>query len=318
MKSNRLSLIVLLCATLFMTLFLAGCGKEDATKNGTTKTVTYEGQNYTVPANPQRIAVLSNSVLYLLDATGGTAIARVNTNDKLPEKLEALPALGQTANINMESLLGLRPDLVLGLDSQHSKYKDQLNSNHIPYILINYDSVNDNIPLMTLLGDITNHSDQAKQQIETYTKKVDTVKAAIKTINPAKVAVLRATGKGVTAETNLAITAGMVKDLGMNNVVLTHLSDTTKDKTVPYSLETLTQDNPDIIFIVTMGKEEDITKAMEKDMTSNPAWNHLKAVQNNKVIYLPSKLFLLNPGLQTPEAMARLVQDAYGITVDLK
>ena len=67
-----------------------------------------------------------------------------------------------------------------------------------------------------------------------------------------------------------------------------------------------------------MGKEEDITKAMEKDMTSNPAWNHLKAVQNNKVIYLPSKLFLLNPGLQTPEAMARLVQDAYGITVDLK
>ena len=171
---------------------------------------------------------------------------------------------------------------------------------------------------MKLLGDITNHSDQAKQQIETYTKKVDTVKAAIKTINPAKVAVLRATGKGVTAETNLAITAGMVKDLGMNNVVLTHLSDTTKDKTVPYSLETLTQDNPDIIFIVTMGKEEDITKAMEKDMTSNPAWNHLKAVQNNKVIYLPSKLFLLNPGLQTPEAMARLVQDAYGITVDLK
>ena len=88
MKSNRLSLIVLLCATLFMTLFLAGCGKEDATKNGTTKTVTYEGQNYTVPANPQRIAVLSNSVLYLLDATGGTAIARVNTNDKLPEKLK--------------------------------------------------------------------------------------------------------------------------------------------------------------------------------------------------------------------------------------
>ena len=133
----------------------------------------------------------------------------------------------------MESLLGLKPDLVLGLDSQHSKYKDQLNSNHIPYILINYDGVNDNIPLMTLLGDITNHSDQAKQQIETYTKKVDTVKAAIKTINPAKVAVLRATGKGVTAETNLAITTGMVKDLGMNNVVLTHLSDTTKDKTVP-------------------------------------------------------------------------------------
>ena len=37
-----------------------------------------------------------------------------------------------------------------------------------------------------------------------------------------------------------------------------------KDKTVPYSLETLTADNPDIIFVVTMGKEEEITKAMKK------------------------------------------------------
>ena len=108
---------------------------------------------------------------------------------------------------------------------------------------------------------------------------------------------------------------GMVKELGMTNVVASHLEGTTKDKTVPYSLETLTADNPDIIFVVTMGKEEEITKAMKKAMTDNPAWANLKAVQNNRVIYLPSKLFLLNPGLQTPEAMARLVKEAYGINV---
>ena len=64
-----------------------------------------------------------------------------------------------------------------------------------------------------------------------------------------------------------------------------------------------------------MGKEEEITKAMKKAMTDNPAWANLKAVQNNRVIYLPSKLFLLNPGLQTPEAMARLVKEAYSIDV---
>ncbi len=126
---------------------------------------------------------------------------------------------------------------------------------------------------------------------------------------------LRATGKGVTAETDEAVTASMVKELGMTNVVASHLEGTTKDKTVPYSLETLTADNPDIIFVVTMGKEEEITKAMKQAMTDNPAWANLKAVQNNRVIYLPSKLFLLNPGLQTPEAMARLVKEAYGIDV---
>lgn len=52
-------------------------------------------------------------------------------------------------------------------------------------------------------------------------------------------------------------------------------------------------------------------------MISNPAWKELQAVKNNKVFYLPSNLFLLNPGLQVPQAMAQLVEDAYGIHVDI-
>ena len=46
-------------------------------------------------------------------------------------------------------------------------------------------------------------------------------------------------------------------------------------------------------------------------MRSNPAWNHLKAVENHKVFFLPSDLFLLNPGVRTPEAMEKLYDLAY-------
>ena len=245
----------------------------------------------------------------------GKAVSRASTTDKLAPELEALPALGQTANINMEQLLGLKPDVVLGLENQHKKYESQLQSNNIPAVLFNYDGIKDNVPMLTFLGELTNHQDKAKSVIATYESNIQKVKDVIKNQQPARIAVLRATGKGVTAETDEAVTASMVKELGMTNVVTSHLDGTTKDKTVPYSLETLTADNPDIIFVVTMGKEEEITKAMKKAMSDNPAWANLKAVQNNRVIYLPSKLFLLNPGLQTPEAMARLVKEAYGIDV---
>ena len=251
----------------------------------------------------------------MLYAVDGKAVSRASTTDKLAPELEALPALGQTANINMEQLLDLKPDVVLGLVNQHKKYESQLQSNNIPAVLFNYDGIKDNVPMLTFLGELTNHQDKAKSVIATYESNIQKVKDAIKNQQPARIAVLRATGKGVTAETDEAVTASMVKELGMTNVVTSHLDGTTKDKTVPYSLETLTADNPDIIFVVTMGKEEEITKAMKKAMTDNPAWANLKAVQNNRVIYLPSKLFLLNPGLQTPEAMARLVKEAYGIDV---
>ena len=302
-------------ALIMIVLALAGCGKSTSSSSATTKELTFNGQTYTVPKDPQKIAVLSNSVLSMLYAVDGKAISRVNTTDSLPPEIEALPALGQTANINMEQLLGLNPDLVLGLENQHKKYEAQLQSSKIPTVLINYDGIKDNVPLLTFLGELTNHQDKAKTVIATYENNIAKVKDAVKGQQPARVAVLRATGKGVTAETDAAITASMVKELGMTNVVTSHLDKTTTDKTVPYSLETLAADDPDIIFVVTMGKEEEITKAMKKAMTDNPAWANLKAVQNNRVVYLPSKLFLLNPGLQTPEAMARLVKEAYGIDV---
>ena len=302
-------------ALVMIVLALAGCGKSTSSSSATTKELTFNGQTYTVPKDPQKIAVLSNSVLSMLYAVDGKAISRVNTTDSLPSEIEALPALGQTANINMEQLLGLNPDLVLGLENQHKKYEAQLQSSKIPTVLINYDGIKDNVPLLTFLGELTNHQDKAKTVIATYENNIAKVKDAVKGQQPARVAVLRATGKGVTAETDASITASMGKELGMTNVVTSHLDKTTTDKTVPYSLETLAADDPDIIFVVTMGKEEEITKAMKKAMTDNPAWANLKAVQNNRVVYLPSKLFLLNPGLQTPEAMARLVKEAYGIDV---
>ena len=302
-------------ALVMIVLALAGCGKTTSSSSATTKELTFNGQTYTVPKDPQKIAVLSNSILSMLYAVDGKAISRVSTTDTLPPEIEALPVLGQTANINMEQLLGLNPDLVLGLENQHKKYESQLQSSKIPTVLINYDGIKDNVPLIKFLGALTNHEDKATTLANTYESNVNKVKDSVKSQQPARVAVLRATGKGVTAETDAAITASMVKELGMTNVVSTHLDKTTTDKTVPYSLETLAADDPDIIFVVSMGKEEEITKAMKKSMTDNPAWANLKAVQNNRVVYLPSKLFLLNPGLQTPEAMARLVKEAYGIDV---
>lgn len=306
-------LLFFLTLLISLTALLAGCAKTDNTAKSSTQTLTYKNETFTVASQPQHIAVLSNSLLQMLYAVDGTAIARVETSDKLPPEMEKLPVLGHTANINMEKLTSLKPDLVLGLKSQHSKLESLLKSNNMSYMLINYDGINDNIPLLTFLGQLTGHEDKAKEVIKNYQEKIDKVIALAKSQTPAKVAVLRATGKDVTAETSSAITASMVKELGMENVILNHPNLKEDSKTVPYSLESLAADDPDIIFIVTMGKKDVIDKTMQKEMTGNPAWNQLKAVKNQKVFYLEPELFLLNPGLQTPEAMAKLVKLAYGV-----
>lgn len=213
----------------------------------------------------------------------------------------------------MESLVGMKPDLVIGEKTQNSKLESLLKSSQIPYVLIQYDGIHDNVPLLKFMGELYGKTDKAKEVIDAYEKGVKAITdkaSAEKT--PAKVAVLRATGKSVTAETPKSICASMVDMLKMNNVITAHKDLKLDSKTVPYSLEQLSADDPDVIFIVTMGKQDEINKSLDGSMRNNPAWAHLKAVQENHVYFLEPNLFLMNPGVKTPEALEKLYQLAYG------
>lgn len=310
----------LLALVLTTMLLLVGCSKEQSNDGAKEKTVTYKGSSYTVPASPQRISGLSNSIVNMLYAIGGTAISRVESSDLLSPEVEKLPTVGHTATINMEQLVALKPDLVLGLATQHQKFGAQLESNKLPHILISYDGIQDNVPLLQFLGSIINKEDKAKEVVAGYEKDLAKVKEEVKKVQQQlpvqpKVAVLRATGKAVTAETDLAIGASLVQELGMHNVVMDHKGKDVTTKTIPYSLETLAVDDPNVIFVVTMGKREEINETFKKEMSGNPAWANIKAVQNDKVIFLPSNLFLLNPGLETPNALRELAQHVYGVTI---
>lgn len=279
--------------------------------SGSNVTYSYKNEQITLPASPKKVITLSTPLLNMTYAIGGSSIARPTTSNPIPEAAKELPELGQVSHINMETLVGLKPDLVLGEKGQNTKFESLLQSNKIPYLLINYDGINDNVPLLKLLGQIFNKKENADKIIKAYEDGVSKAKKESSQFSPARVAVLRATGKSVTAETPKAICASMVEQLHMENVLLNHKDVTLDTKTVPYSLEQLSSDNPEIIFVVTMGKDKDISKKMDEQMRDNPAWSNLDAVKNGRVYFLPSDLFLLNPGIRTPEAMNKLLDLAY-------
>ena len=293
-------------------LSLSACGGSGAgSQSGLS--YTYKDQAISVKAAPQRVVTLSAPLLNMAYAVGGTSQARPETTSPIPEEAKSLPTIGHVQNINMEALVGMKPDLVLGEKNQNSKLESLLQSNKIPYVLIQYDGINDNVPLLKFMGQVYNKQEQADKVIKTYEEGVKAVidkASAEKT--PAKVAVLRATGKDVTAETPKSICASMVDMLKMNNVITSHKDMKLDSKTVPYSLEQLSADDPDTIFIVTMGKQSEINKKLDESMRNNPSWAHLKAVQNNRVFFLESNLFLMNPGVKTPEALQKLYDLAYG------
>lgn len=139
--------VAILAAAICLTA--AGCGNTlQKSANPSASIYNYKEQSITMQSQPKRIVTLSAPLLNMAYAIGGTSLARPTTSSPIPDSAKALPELGQVSHINMEKLVELNPDLVLGEKGQNGKLESLLQSNKIPYLLINYDGINDNIPLM--------------------------------------------------------------------------------------------------------------------------------------------------------------------------
>ena len=96
-----------------------------------------------------------------------------------------------------------------------------------------------------------------------------------------------------------------VKELGTYNIA----------ENAPVLLDGLSQEeilmeNPDYIFISTMGKEE-AARAYMDSVLQEEAWQHLDAVKEGRYAYLPKELFQFKPNKRWGEAYRYLADLLY-------
>lgn len=303
---------------IMVVLLAAGCGlqsKQAAT--GGEASAGYltikddAGRDVVLQHKPEKIVVLSPSFLELLYAVDGKAAGRPNSNAKtpLPQQAQDIPEVGFVYNINIEKVVSLQPDLVIAMQGMHDKLIPLLESNHIPVIVLKYKTYDDIFAKITLFGDIVGTREKAQALTQNINDRLKLITDKLPN-QTTKIAILHATAKGVSVELENSIAGNTARLLRLQNVAAGNKPIDSGADTTPYSLEKLAESDPDILFVVTMGNAAEIEKTMREDVEANPAWSTLRAVRNKKVIFLPSDLFLLNPGLRiadTAEYMAKLV-----------
>lgn len=78
-------------------------------------------------------------------------------------------------------------------------------------------------------------------------------------------------------------------------------------------MEAIIHADPDYIFVTTMGESEEAAMNMvEELLTTNPAWNGLKAVQGGHYYVLPKELFHNKPNERWGESYRILAGYLYG------
>lgn len=271
------------------------------------------GRTVTVPVKPESVSVLTGSYADEWRLAGGESSLKSAAHDAftafgLPED-GSIQDLGEIKEPNVELLLASEPQLVIGSakNQSHIELADQLAEAGIPMLLFDVSTFDEYLNSLKIMTDITGDSEAYQKYGLDQQKEIEEIIEKAPEQGPT-VLYLRAAGskvKAMNSENN--VLGPMLKDLNTDNI-----GDTGSPLSENLSMETIVEEDPEVIFLVLQGTDSTkARKAMEEQITSNPAWSSLSAVQNNRVYTLDQNLFNLKPNARWAEAYDTLEKILY-------
>lgn len=290
--------------------FMAGCGndKVESVPDKVFAIIDDDAERKVYITNkPERIAVTSASFLEPLHEVGGNIVGRPASKTNTPDWAKNISEIGHVYQIDVEKLLACAPDLVIINKGMNEKLLSVLDENNIPALVLDMKTYDDVKREVKIFSQLTGNIDKGNEI-------VNNMDAEIKNILDSapkekfRVAILHSTAQGLTVQLDGSIAGCVVKMFGWENVAAGMTPLENNPDAAPYSMETLAAQNPEIIFVTSMGNIDDIKSNMQQTISENSAWQTIGAIKNNRVYYLPQDLFLLSPALRYPEAV-RLMRD---------
>ncbi|MBQ3726471.1 MAG: ABC transporter substrate-binding protein [Selenomonadaceae bacterium] len=303
-------------AILIAGLLLSGCGEE---KNSAPVEISQEkifvtidddlGRKISLDKKPERIVVTSAGFLEPLHAVGAEIVGRPDSKNKMPDWAKDLASVGAVYQIDVERLLSCAPDLVIINKGMNEKLLPVLEENKIPALVVELKTYDDVKRGLKIFSAVSGDTEAGEKIIRYMDAEIKSVLDKMPKEN-LRVAILHSTAQGLSVQLDGSIASSIVKMFGWENVAAGMTPLEKNPDAAPYSMETLAEQNPEIIFVTSMGDADEIKSNMLKAIAANDAWQAIGAVKNNRLYFLPQDLFLLSPGLRYPDAvrtMAKLI-----------
>ena len=283
------------------------------TQEAATRTeIDRAGTSVTMPSHPKRVVILNTANIDMYLAVEGTIVGRMDAaslSGELKDKVKDIPSVGNTYNPDVEKIISLNPDLVIGMNiANHIKLREALTSANIPLYINDLDSFEDVNRSLQLFGELTNHTDISKVQIEKVNTAFADYQEKIKDKLHPKTLLLLGTPGNLNVSTDHSFSGKLLDTLGADNIGKYMKSEAPY---VPLSLEFIQEQNPERIIFVVMYPDPSIKESFIKEMQSNPAWQHVQAVKTDQIHYVPGGLFALNPGTRITQTLELMYKALY-------
>ena len=308
-------------ASLLLILAVTGCSNENINKNVNADNKNHGiyyiftdscGNSVVLEKKPERVVSLEGSYAETWILAGGEVIGV--TDDVIQEgRIEVsdgISIVGTVKNPNIEEILSLSPDFILlspDIES-HLKIAGILKDANIAHAYFKVEYFEDFLKMLDICTDITGNKDlyeenglKVKNDIEGILSKIENDSS-----DKPEILFIRAFSSGAKAKKDDNLTCKILEDLGTVNIANKHPSLLEE-----LSIEKIIEEDPDFIFVTTMGNTEKAMEALKSGIEKNPAWSRLSAVKNGRYIILPKELFHYKPNAKWGESYKYLAEIIY-------
>jgi iron complex transport system substrate-binding protein len=243
---------------------------------------------------PRRIVSLMPSLTEDLFAIGaGPMVVGVSQYTDYPKAAASLPVVASYASADVERIVRLRPDVVVGIPSQ-SAPAAEVRKSGIRTVLLNDNSFDDIFGDIEALGLLTGRADAAHELTDRLRGRTTALmRTVLKRPAPLRAFVVLGTAPIFTVG-NGSYVAKLLELAGGVNAA--HLQAAYG----AYSAESLIAMQPDVLIA-------DPTVQLQS-VLDRPPWNALRAVREHRIAYLPDPAILERPGPRYNDGLAWLIR----------
>ncbi|MBE9005514.1 iron-siderophore ABC transporter substrate-binding protein [Fortiea sp. LEGE XX443] len=243
-----------------------------------------------VPLNPQRLIVMNETDLEAVLALGVKPIAAAEHNlitsrgRQFGNKADGIISIGKSAQPNLERIVQLNPDLILGEYINAEDY--QLLSQIAPTVTFENDFTAWKEAFL-YIGEVLGKSTQAQEVLSQYQKRVTEFQNAMgEELGKIKVCVSRfyAGNQETEFRTIFSFPGHLLSEIGLASPKIQQQLTKPKSPRVGVSIERLDLLDADILFaLLDPGSEKHFQRYQQ-----NPLWQYLNVVKNQRVYVVDS------------------------------
>ncbi len=265
------------------------------------------GRNVTITNYPPaRIVSLAPTCTYILFALElESKIVGVDEFSGYPtevaEWIEAgieagnLTTVGQYAGISIETVVGLKPDLILAAMRYQISIAESLANLGLPAVVLYPDKYDDVLADISLVGKVTDQIDEAEALLADIQKKAKEIVDKTLDAPRPRVYVEYSFNGGYQTFGGESFTSELIYMAGGINIFSGYAG-----AYMATSTEEVLKANPEII-IISKGSMADAAGLTPETIRTRPGWNEIYAVQNDQIYEMEERLMV--PGPQMMESL---------------